>query len=65
MVKRKIQVEEVENTTSRQVTFKRRSGLFKKSQALSVLSDAQVAVIFSFKLYIPPASSKILSFSFG
>lgn len=36
----------IENTTSRQVTFsKRRSGLLKKAYELSVLCDAQVALI--------------------
>lgn len=36
----------IENPTSRQVTFsKRRSGLFKKAYELSVLCDAQVALI--------------------
>ncbi|KAK4837719.1 hypothetical protein QYF36_007933 [Acer negundo] len=36
----------IENTTSRQVTFsKRRNGLLKKAYELSVLCDAEVAVI--------------------
>ncbi|PAN03541.1 hypothetical protein PAHAL_1G003500 [Panicum hallii] len=36
----------IEDTTSRQVTFsKRRSGLFKKAHELSVLCDAEVALI--------------------
>ncbi|MCO5550622.1 hypothetical protein L7F22_004111 [Adiantum nelumboides] len=45
----KIQIRPIENTTSRQVTFsKRRSGLLKKAHELSVLCDAEIAlVIFS------------------
>ncbi|GMN20517.1 hypothetical protein TIFTF001_045347 [Ficus carica] len=36
----------IENATNRQVTFsKRRNGLLKKARELSVLCDAQVAVI--------------------
>uniref|UniRef100_A0A0D2ZSG4 MADS-box domain-containing protein n=1 Tax=Brassica oleracea var. oleracea TaxID=109376 RepID=A0A0D2ZSG4_BRAOL len=51
MVRGKIQIKKIENTTSRQVTFsKRRSGLLKKAHELSVLCDAQVAaIIFSQK----------------
>ncbi|KAL0734420.1 hypothetical protein Bca4012_010630 [Brassica carinata] len=51
MVRGKIQIKMIENTTSRQVTFsKRRKGLFKKAHELSVLCDAQVAaIIFSQK----------------
>ncbi|CAF2322926.1 unnamed protein product [Brassica napus] len=51
MVRGKIQIKKIENTTSRQVTFsKRRKGLFKKAHELSVLCDAQVAaIIFSQK----------------
>ncbi|KAL2324483.1 hypothetical protein Fmac_023541 [Flemingia macrophylla] len=46
MVRGKIQMKKIENGTSRQVTFsKRRSGLLKKAYELSVLCDAQVAVI--------------------
>ncbi|KAL1827225.1 hypothetical protein ACET3Z_005637 [Daucus carota] len=46
MVRGKTQVKKIENTTSRQVTFsKRRSGLLKKAYELSVLCDAQVALI--------------------
>lgn len=42
----KIQIRKIENATSRQVTFsKRRSGLMKKAHELSVLCDAEVAVI--------------------
>ncbi|KAH9297142.1 hypothetical protein KI387_028824, partial [Taxus chinensis] len=45
----KIEIKRIENSTNRQVTFsKRRSGLLKKAYELSVLCDAEVAlVIFS------------------
>ncbi|CAN1329551.1 Floral homeotic protein AGAMOUS [Linum perenne] len=45
----KIKIKRIENTTNRQVTFcKRRSGLLKKAYELSVLCDAEVAlVVFS------------------
>ncbi|XWS61080.1 hypothetical protein CRYUN_Cryun07bG0095100 [Craigia yunnanensis] len=46
MVRGKIQMKQIENATSRQVTFsKRRNGLLKKAYELSVLCDAEVAVI--------------------
>ncbi|TKY51242.1 MADS-box protein SOC1 [Spatholobus suberectus] len=46
MVRGKIEMKKIENATSRQVTFsKRRSGLLKKAHELSVLCDAEVAVI--------------------
>ncbi|KAF5738392.1 serine carboxypeptidase-like 40-like [Tripterygium wilfordii] len=42
----KIEIKRIENPTSRLVTFsKRRSGLLKKAQELSILCDAEVAVI--------------------
>lgn len=42
----KIQIKRIENTTSRQVTFsKRRNGLLKKAQELSILCDAEIALI--------------------
>ncbi|KAG8371970.1 hypothetical protein BUALT_Bualt12G0018200 [Buddleja alternifolia] len=42
----KIEIKKIENVNSRQVTFsKRRGGLLKKAKELSVLCDAQVAVI--------------------
>ncbi|XP_011098072.1 floral homeotic protein AGAMOUS [Sesamum indicum] len=45
----KIEIKRIENTTNRQVTFcKRRGGLLKKAYELSVLCDAEVAlVVFS------------------
>ncbi|RRT76878.1 hypothetical protein B296_00013078, partial [Ensete ventricosum] len=42
----KIEIKRIENTTNRQVTFcKRRNGLLKKAYELSVLCDADVALI--------------------
>nr|GEW59310.1 MADS-box protein AGL42 [Tanacetum cinerariifolium] len=51
MVRGKVELKRIENTTSRQVTFsKRRNGLLKKAYELSVLCDAEVALmIFSQK----------------
>ncbi|XP_004293712.1 PREDICTED: MADS-box transcription factor 6-like [Fragaria vesca subsp. vesca] len=44
----KVVMKRIENKINRQVTFtKRRLGLFKKAQELSVLCDAQVALIVS------------------
>lgn len=51
----KIEIKRIENATSRQVTFsKRRVGLLKKARELSILCDAEVALIIfstSGKLY--------------
>ncbi|XP_021274513.1 MADS-box protein SVP isoform X1 [Herrania umbratica] len=49
MAREKIQIKKIANATARQVTFsKRRRGLFKKAEELSILCDADVAlVIFS------------------
>ncbi|KAA8547451.1 hypothetical protein F0562_003685 [Nyssa sinensis] len=42
----KIEIKRIENATNRQVTFsKRRNGIFKKAQELTVLCDAKVSVI--------------------
>ncbi|KAH6783868.1 AGAMOUS-like 20, partial [Perilla frutescens var. hirtella] len=51
MVRGKVQMKRIENASSRQVTFsKRRNGLLKKAYELSVLCDAEVAlIIFSSK----------------
>ncbi|KAF5453341.1 hypothetical protein F2P56_028250 [Juglans regia] len=61
MVRGKTQMRRIENATSRQVTFsKRRNGLLKKAFELSVLCDAEVAlIIFSprSKLYEFASSS--------
>ncbi|KAG0517328.1 hypothetical protein BDA96_09G079700 [Sorghum bicolor] len=44
--KGKTEIKRIENTTNRQVTFcKRRNGLLKKAYELSVLCDAEVALI--------------------
>lgn len=68
MVRGKVEMKRIENATSRQVTFsKRRNGLLKKAYELSVLCDAEVAVIiFSQKgrLY-EFASSEYVFFSFN
>ncbi|KAL5714258.1 hypothetical protein ACHQM5_016244 [Ranunculus cassubicifolius] len=46
MAREKIQIKKIDNTTARQVTFsKRRRGLFKKAEELSILCDADVALI--------------------
>ncbi|KAH1068254.1 hypothetical protein GYH30_005987 [Glycine max] len=61
MVRGKTQIKRIENATSRQVTFsKRRNGLLKKAFELSVLCDAEVALIIfssSGKLYEFASSS--------
>lgn len=45
-VRGKIEIKRIENTTNRQVTFcKRRNGLLKKAYELSVLCDAELALI--------------------
>ncbi|XP_028769047.1 MADS-box protein SOC1 isoform X1 [Neltuma alba] len=63
MVRGKTQMKRIENATSRQVTFsKRRNGLLKKAFELSVLCDAEVAlIIFSprGKLYEFASSSSL------
>lgn len=42
----KVELKRIENSTNRQVTFsKRRNGLLKKAFELSVLCDAEVALI--------------------
>lgn len=47
----RVQLRRIENKISRQVTFsKRRSGLLKKAHEISVLCDAEVAlIVFSTK----------------
>nr|BAD88436.1 MADS-box transcription factor CgMADS1 [Chara globularis] len=46
MGRAKIEIKRIDNATSRQVTFsKRRNGLLKKAYELSVLCDADIAVI--------------------
>ncbi|XP_057970293.1 agamous-like MADS-box protein TM6 [Malania oleifera] len=42
----KIEIKKIENATNRQVTYsKRRNGIFKKAQELTVLCDAKVSLI--------------------
>lgn len=68
MARGKIQIKRIENTTNRQVTYsKRRNGLFKKANELTVLCDAKVSIIMfssTGKLheYISPSASYV-SFS--
>ncbi|KAE8682146.1 Floral homeotic protein APETALA 3 [Hibiscus syriacus] len=46
MARGKIQIKLIENSTNRQVTYsKRRNGLFKKANELTVLCDARVSII--------------------
>ncbi|XP_031248558.1 MADS-box protein AGL24-like [Pistacia vera] len=46
MAREKIKIKKIDNVTARQVTFsKRRRGLFKKAEELSVLCDADIALI--------------------
>nr|ABK24905.1 unknown [Picea sitchensis] len=61
MAREKIEIKRRDNTSTRQVTFwKRRKGLFKKARELSILCEADVAlVVFSStgKLYDYSSSS--------
>ncbi|XP_031268988.1 floral homeotic protein DEFICIENS-like [Pistacia vera] len=63
MARGKIQIKRIENSTNRQVTFsKRRNGIFKKANELTVLCDAKVSIIMlssSGKLheYISPSTT--------
>ncbi|KAL3625612.1 hypothetical protein CASFOL_030557 [Castilleja foliolosa] len=42
----KIEIQKIENTSARHVSFsKRRQGLFKKARELSILCDAEIAII--------------------
>ena len=65
MARGKIQIKRIENTTNRQVTYsKRRNGLFKKANELTVLCDAKVSIIMfssTGKLheYISPSTSYV------
>ncbi|KAA8537564.1 hypothetical protein F0562_027172 [Nyssa sinensis] len=46
MARGKIQIKRIENPTNRQVTYsKRRNGLFKKANEITVLCDAKVSII--------------------
>nr|AQM52302.1 AP3 [Monotropa hypopitys] len=63
MTRGKIQIKRIENSTNRQVTYsKRRNGLFKKANELTVLCDAKVSIIMisstdKFHEYISPSAS--------
>ncbi|GMY28324.1 floral homeotic protein DEFICIENS [Fagus crenata] len=64
MARGKIQIKRIENATNRQVTYsKRRNGLFKKANELTVLCDAKVSIIMfssSGKLqeYVSPSTTQ-------
>ncbi|XP_027355451.1 MADS-box protein SVP-like isoform X2 [Abrus precatorius] len=46
MTRKKIKIKKIDNKAARQVTFsKRRRGLFKKAEELSVLCDAEIGLI--------------------
>ncbi|KAL9680993.1 hypothetical protein QQ045_012774 [Rhodiola kirilowii] len=46
MARGKIQIKRIDNATNRQVTYsKRRNGLFKKAEELTVLCDAKISII--------------------
>lgn len=59
----KIEIKRIENPTNRQVTYsKRRNGIFKKAQELTVLCDARVSLIMfsntgKFHEYISPTTT--------
>ncbi|CAO2211623.1 unnamed protein product [Urochloa humidicola] len=65
----RVELRRIEDRISRQVRFsKRRSGLFKKARELSVLCDAQVAlIVFSpaGRFYKFPSSSSSIGEIFG
>ena len=65
----RVQLRRIENKISRQVTFsKRRSGLLKKAHEISVLCDAEVAlIVFSTKgkLFEYSTDSRYLSCAFS
>ena len=69
MARGKIQIKRIENSTNRQVTYsKRRNGLFKKANELTVLCDAKVSIIMfssTDKLheFISPAATYVTSIS--
>ncbi|CAK9157072.1 unnamed protein product [Ilex paraguariensis] len=59
----KIEIKKIENPTNRQVTYsKRRNGIFKKAQELTVLCDAKLSLIMfsntgKFHEYISPTTT--------
>ena len=64
----KIEIKKIENPTNRQVTYsKRRNGIFKKAQELTVLCDAKVSLIMfsntnKLNEYISPSTSYVCSY---
>ena len=62
----KVELKRIENKISRQVTFaKRRNGLLKKAYELSVLCDAEVAlIVFSPRGRLYASAAKYVLFSF-
>lgn len=66
MARGKIQIKRIENVTNRQVTYsKRRNGLFKKANELTVLCDAKVSLLMvssSGKLheFISPSTTYVI-----
>ncbi|XP_063938455.1 MADS-box protein FLOWERING LOCUS C isoform X1 [Daucus carota subsp. sativus] len=60
MGRKKLVIKRIEDKCNRQVTFsKRRKGLFKKAQDLSILCDIQIAVI------VFSSRNKLYQFSYG
>ena len=71
MARGKIQIKRIENTTNRQVTYsKRRNGLFKKANELTVLCDAKVSIIMisstgKVQEYVSPSTTYVVSFLYN
>lgn len=71
MARGKIQIKKIENTTNRQVTYsKRRNGLFKKANELTVLCDAKVSIIMisstgKVQEYVSPSTTYVVSFLYN
>jgi len=67
----KIEIKKIENPTNRQVTYsKRRNGIFKKAQELTVLCDAKVSLIMfsntnKFHEYISPSTTYVYIICFS
>lgn len=65
----KIEIRKIENRTNRQVTYsKRRNGIFKKAQELTVLCDAKVSLIMfsntgKFHEYTSPNTTYVIPLS--
>lgn len=71
MARGKIQIKRIENTTNRQVTYsKRRNGLFKKANELTVLCDAKVSIIMisstgKVQEYVSPSTTYVVYFLYN